>query len=261
MPRPWRAVGALGATTATVALVGCGSRAAWVGAEVGAAVLLVTRRRLLLFPLAEIDPVWWLCCGMVVTRRTAPGAAPAAPTATRRLVAAGAGAIAAVALAAGVLDVAADRLARRALDQSPAAGVDAADAATRLRPDDVRYRLVAAIVHSRRGSLRDVDLALDQIADAARWSPRDPLVGDERATLLSQGAGITGSEGDGDAAVRAWRALVARDPHRARWQLGLGRAAALAGEVDEARQAWQRAADLDPHDPTAAALIAVLPPT
>ncbi|MEO5898591.1 MAG: tetratricopeptide repeat protein, partial [Ilumatobacteraceae bacterium] len=212
------------------------------------------------------------CCGIVMTRSRPPATAPTEPTAStaptastrpqrQRAVAASVAAvtIAALALVAGTLDVAADRLARRALDAAPTTGVDDADRAVRLRPDDVRYRLVAAVVHSRRGSLADVDLALDQIDAARRWSANDPVVRDEHAVLLAQRASITGTTDDIAASLAAWRALVVSDPHRARWQLELGRAAALAGDVAQARAAWRVAADLDPSDPTAGNLLARLP--
>jgi hypothetical protein len=49
---------------------------------------------------------------------------------------------------------------------------------------------------------------------------------------------------------------VDRDPHRASWQLQLGRAAALAGNTALARQSWTIAADLG--EPGAAELLDAL---
>ena len=63
-------------------------------------------------------------------------------------------------LVVGVLDVAADRLARTAFrDTDRDAAVDAAERAVTLRPDDIRYRLVAAEAYLDRGSLADIDRA------------------------------------------------------------------------------------------------------
>ena len=75
---------------------------------------------------------------------------------------------------------------------------------------------------------------------------------------MLQRATITGDPADTAAALDAWRRLTAFDPYRAAWQVQLGRAAALAGEVDLARTAWTTAVDLDPADTTAATLLAAL---
>ncbi|MFT3852578.1 MAG: O-antigen ligase family protein [Ilumatobacteraceae bacterium] len=267
-------------------------------------VLAYGLQLLVLFPLAELDPIFWLFAGLVVTCSSRPAqltigsaaerssnddagtdaigrvdaidlgraeaiAGDAATTSeaadgstgrsagrTRRCVATVALVAVPLALVAGVLDVAADRLARHALATS---SVDDARRATRLRPDDVRYRLAASTVLARQGSLAGVDAALDQIRAATSWSPHDPLVRDQHATLLLDHATITGTPGDVAAALDAWHALVDDDPHRARWQLQLGRAAALADDVETARRAWEAAALLDPDDPTAPSLLARLP--
>ena len=66
------------------------------------------------------------------------------------------------------------------------------------------------------------------------------------------------TDADIDGALLRGSALVDRDPVRARWQLQLGRAAALAGDVDLATIAWTAAADLSPDDPHAADLLHAL---
>lgn len=225
-------------------------------------VIAYAVQQLMLFPLAEIDPVWWLLAGMVVTA-SGPGAASMrASVWSHRAPALLAFTLGGFALVAGALDVAADRLAKEALDASaagrPDAAVERAERASTLRPDNVRYRLVAAEVLARRGALADIDRALEQTRRALDWSPRDPLAVDAGASLLLDRAAITGEAADVEASLTAWRQLVERDPLRARWQLQYGRAAALAGDVETARAAWSTAADLSPRDTTAPALLAGL---
>jgi Flp pilus assembly protein TadD len=76
------------------------------------------------------------------------------------------------------------------------------------------------------------------------------------ATALSSRATATGSHDDITHALAQWQRLVQRDPHRASWQLQLGRAAALAGNVDLARHSWTIAAELG--EPGASALLTAL---
>lgn len=252
----------------------------------GAGVLAYGLQQLVLFPLAELDPLWWVCAGMAVaigapttttttaatttaTTTTTAATTTAATTTARparrfaRRVAGGVAALAVpVALVAGVLDVAADRLARRSLDELAhgrrTAAVADAERATTLRPDDVRYRLAAAYVVGEIGSIADIRKALDHIEQARAWSDRDPQVADRWASLLLQLAQVTGEHADAEAAMTAWASLVDDDPHRARWQLQLGRAAVLTGDTERARIAWTIAADLSTSDHTAARLLAAL---
>ena len=145
----------------------------------------------------------------------------------------------------GLLDVAANRLARDALSASAGGSDDTADElagrAARLRPDSIAYRMTAVRVLLDADTLRTTDAALGQADEAVRWSAPDPIAVDLRATSLLQRALQTGSAADTAAAVAAWQVLVERDPHRGRWQLQLGIAAAAAGDNALARQAWQRA--------------------
>ena len=152
-----------------------------------------------------------------------------------------------------LLDVAADRLARTALR---AGDTGAADRAVHLRPDDLRYRLLSAEVHLDRGTLNNIDAAIAQARRATEWSSSDPFANEELATAMSQRAVATGDSVDITAALEQWQHLVDRDPHRASWQLQLGRAAALAGDTKLAGQAWTTADDLG--EPGAAALLAAL---
>ena len=146
------------------------------------------------------------------------------------------------------------RTALRATDHDVA--VDAADRAVTLRPDNLRYRLVAAEARLDRGSITDIDRAISEARRATQWSSKDPLAADELATALSSRAAATGDHADVTTALAQWQTLVDRDPHRAAWQLQLGRAAALAGDAERARRAWTIAASLG--EPGAPPLLAAL---
>ncbi len=210
-----------------------------------ASLLAYFSAQLLLFPVSELDPIAWLLAGVVVA-----GATPARPR--RQLVVHAkttlASGFALIAMVSGVLDVAANRLAYDAVtasaDGDNAAARDSATRATRLRPDSIAYRMVATQVLLATDTVTATDLALTQAAAALDWSRRDPIAVDLWASSLLQRAVQTGDEADGRAAMAAWELLVERDPNRARWQLQLGRAAAVLGEVDIAREAWERAAAL-----------------
>jgi O-antigen ligase len=270
--------GGLPAALSFLVLLGLVGRRCWrllrVGAPpahvgLAAGVIAYGLQQLVLFPLAEVDVLWWLAAGLVVATRPVDGAEPAPPTATRlhrspasRIGGAVAIAITPVLLVAGLLDVAADRMARRAVASLADGGIDDAildaERAVDLRPDDVRYRLVAAYVLGEVGTIEDIRRGIEH-ADAARaWSDDDPHVADRHASLLLQLAQVTADDGDVGDSLAAWVELVGRDPHRARWQLQLGRAAVLAGEDALARAAWTSAADLAPDDGTAQRLLDAL---
>jgi O-antigen ligase len=221
------------------------------------AVIAYAVQQLLLFPLAELDPGWWLFAGMLMA--ATPSDAAHRPQRWTRPIGLAALALAPVALVVGVLDVAADRLAERALSADDVDdAIAAAERAVDLRPDDLRYRSVVIELHRERGSLADIDEALDHADAALSWSSDDPIALDSRATLLLDRATITGTATDIEAALDAWRELVERDPVRARWLVQLGRAAALADRIDEAHEALATAADLRPDDASIAELLAEL---
>ena len=228
---------------------------------VGVAVFAYAGQQLLLFPLSELDPVFWLFAGMLIA--STPSDPEREPPKRRsrgtRAVGFAALALAPVALVAGVLAVAADRLAGRSLTANELDdGIASAERAVDLRPDDLRYRSVVIELHRERGSLADIDLALEHADAALRWSPDDPIALDASATLLLDRAAITGQGFDIDAALDSWRRLVERDPVRTRWLVQLGRATALANRIDEAHEALTAAADLRPDDASIAELLAEL---
>ena len=226
----------------------------WV-AGVATGVAAYGAQALFLFPVAEIDPVAWLLAGIVVGRtvrrqelvRLRPP----------RLVAVVAAVAAVAAGVAGALDVVADRAARRTLAAAADGRPVDADAAARLRPDAVRYRLVAAraleaaaAAGSYRRSLAQLDRALD-------ISPLDPVAGAERARLLLDHARVTADSADLGAARAALQEQADRDPRNALTQLRLGVVLDLSGDVAGAERAWLMAERLAPHSSAGSAYLAL----
>ena len=221
--------------------------ASGLGVGLAAGVLAYGAQQLLLFPLAELDPLVWALAGMCVAR--AVGATQATLTsprvAVRRTALAGAVAVAVLAGVLGVREVAADRLAQRS---RAAADESFADRAAGLRPDVVRYQLLAARSAEATNTVKGIDRAIDYVEAAKDLSPLDPIVLTEQARLASVRAVATGDSGDVAVALARWRALVAMDAHRSDWQLGLGYAELAAGDAETAAVAFERAAVLSPGD-------------
>lgn len=200
--------------------------------------------QLLLFPVFELDPIAWLLAGAVVSQ-TAPQSPTRRATQASRPLAAATAAVALVAVMAGLLDVAANRLERDAMvasaDGDTASAINLAERATTLRPDSISYRMTAVQVLLAANTLSAIDSAVRNAEEALEWSNHDPVAVDLWATGLLERAIATGSDVDTQAALAAWQVLVQRDPHRGRWQLQLGKAAAAVGDEELARQSWERA--------------------
>ncbi len=225
--------------------------------------------QLLLFPLAELEPIAWLLAGVVVGSRPSVSSfsvdlldqergrrpenvlggrdVPLAARIGAGLLAAGA----VVALVAGITDVRADRRAGSAADalargdtQGAAdASVDAADQ----RPDVVRLHVLAAaaVVADEQGALaglRHLERALDV-------SPGDPIVLLARARLLVDRAEATQVPAHITAASDELGGLLGRDPNNAALWAAAARLEALRGDSEAAARAQQRADDLHPADP------------
>ena len=188
-------------------------------AGIAVALLAYGGQQLVLFPIAELEPIAWLLAGIVVAWEARSDELLAAVVPTRaRLALAAIG----IALAlAGVLDVAADRAARIALRTH----IDP-NRAAHLRPDALRYRLVAA------RSAATPAAALDALHAARRLSPGDPIARIELARLVTTPA--------------AWRDVIAHDPVNASAWLQRGVASANAGDLADAEVSWRRAEDLAP---------------
>ena len=201
-----------------------------VGAGLAAGVGAYALQQVVLFPLAELEPTAWLAAGVVVAIDARASARPTWRVPSRRAVRGVVGAVAAVALVLGALDVVADRAVH---DWQRTGSASAARRAASLRGDQVRYRIAASRALATAG---DGAAALAQLDAAARWSAGEPALRVERAQLVGT--------------VAAWREVLRHDPRRAAAWLQLGLAAARAGDGGLAREAWTRAQSLAPRDPT-----------
>lgn len=192
-----------------------------------------------LFPIAEVDPVFWLFAGALVSDSSPTTQVQISHT---RWLAVLLAVLAAVAAVFGVRDVAADRQARDALQTTffPAAALRHADAATSLRPDSIRYHVIAATVAENPRE------AIDRIDDALRISPQDPLLLELRATQWLRLARLEQDLEELEFAIGLWEQLVERDPVHARYRSELGGAYAIRGRTAEAIEELRRAADLAP---------------
>jgi O-antigen ligase/Tfp pilus assembly protein PilF len=256
--------GAPGFLLALAALVWLAGRA-WRGVRDGAPWLVgvaagvagyLTQQQFL-FPLAEIDPVFWVFAGVLVAATGGEtGTVSVRPPRLAGWLGLG---LAGAALVAGALDVGADHAIERAFSAAAAGDVatarEAADEATDLRPDSFRTWFTAASVAAAAG---DFDLALDRIDRSLDRSPRDPRLLETRAGFLLDRARRSGVAADVAAAVAAWEDRVIADPFNAEDHLQLGLADVLAGDVAGAESAWLTAEDLAPSSPVPAANLAVL---
>ena len=215
------------------------------GVAVGLVAAVIQQQ--FLFPLAEVDPIFWLLAGAVVAT-----ARPPRPWSVELPRAAAAVPVLALAVAMvlGGRELAADRHVHDALDRLGAGdaprAVAEAHAAARLRPDVLRVELAVARAESASGTVGGAERALAALDRALGWSPRDPIVRRERAELLTTIAEADGDPGSADRAFDAWRRLADGDPNNAAVRLGLGLAAADAGDRPAAEAAWRDAADLAP---------------
>jgi O-antigen ligase len=225
--------------------------APWLaGVAIGAVAYLVQQQ--FLFPLAEVDPMFWAFAGLLLAN-AAPlqGERSASrPSRTARLVTvpvALAGLVVCLALAKEVMS---DRELERAVEANASAdhrsALAAADHATRLRPDSVRNWFVAGRIAARGDTIIDIGAALDRIESGLRRSPRDPILRTEHASLLLEWARRSERPADQAKAVAELEQLVADDPNNAEHHLQLGLAHALGEDFDAATEQLLRAKDLAP---------------
>ncbi len=217
-----------------------------IGLAGGVAGYLVQQQ--FLFPVAEIDPVFWVFAGMLVaaTRRQEPWLTVPSSTAAAALIAG----LALLVAVAGGADVAADHRAATALDRSAdgdhSGALAAADQARTLRPDSIRYHLVAATVAAAAADPDGFEAALDRIETARDRSPADPLLAAHQARILLDAARHSGDDALLAVAREAWRQRTVTDPSHAGHQLEYGVALAVSGDTAAAETAWIAAADLAP---------------
>lgn len=209
-----------------------------------------------LFPLAEVDPTFWVLAGVLVAanaegrllRMSIPRAVPAV-----------ASLLAVVFLVVGVLDVMADRSVRTALSSDVLVEAEAATSrATSLRPDSIRYWVVFGAVVAGTGGDEELLIAIERIDRALRISPEDPILRSRKAEYLLERARLSGADSDVGAALSAWSDLVAYDPNNAQYQLQLGVAAVVARDAETAESAWLQAEWLSPSSTAATVNLATL---
>ena len=234
--------GLLAYVTGTFVLVGRSWRAVRTEKPLvmgaGAAVIGYLVQQQLLFPIAEIDVLFWLLAGIVVAT-TGPSSQVTKPP---KVVAIVLGSLSVLALMGGVADVAADH---RVIDsqRNPLTAPAKTDRAVSLRPDSIRYWLIAADARARNG---DWPAAIRRIDRALSISPLDPILLATKGRILLAIAGSTGSDEDSSRVAGFYERLLASDPNNAQNQLRAGAAFSLAGSSSAAEEAFLRASDLAP---------------
>lgn len=200
-----------------------------------------------LFPLAEVDPTFWLFAGLLVAA-TPP--APTARWAPPRWLGAAVLVLAAATLLAGALDIIADHYVAGSAEELARGDIPealiAADQAAFIRPDSIRYHIAAAATAARRGTPESYRAGIERLDRALDLSPRDPILLAEHASFTLR---LAQSARDADllqAAIGEWETLVAADPVHARYRLELGNGYAIAGNNTGAEEQWLAAADLAP---------------
>jgi O-antigen ligase/Flp pilus assembly protein TadD len=204
----------------------------------GAALIGYLVQQQFLFPIAEIDVIFWLFAGIVVAS-TGPMVRVAKPPVLVGIVL---GSLAVVALVGGILDVFADHQLVNA-QRHPDVAPTATDSATTLRPDSIRYWLAAADARAANGDLQGADGRIDR---ALSISPLDPILLATKGRILLANAASTGSADDIGRAVTFYDKLLAVDPNNGQNQLRAGTVLVLAGEFEDAEKAFLAAADLAP---------------
>jgi hypothetical protein len=210
----------------------------------GAVVAYVVQQQFL-FPLSEIDPLFWIVAGMLVacgTRKSSTAAGLRIP----RVVVVGVVVVALFGTVMGAREVLADRLLRDAADARGAADLRDADRATRLRSDSIRTWYVAARIAARGPALTDVDAAVERVQRGLRESPRDPALRILNADLLVERA-VRSELADDAARARTVVGDYLRDaPNEAQLWLDRAALAHLDGDTAGEQADLDRAARLRP---------------
>lgn len=216
-------------------------RALMVG--LGAALIAYIVQQQFLFPVLEVDPIFWGLVGMVSTSLRTP---------TRRQVPRPvkwvAIPVALVLLVVGTLGVIADRNAATALELAAAGegarALEEVHQAGALRPDSFLYPLVEAEVLLTADEPQSAEALVGAIDGALALAPRDPILRQRRAEVMlrlsTQGLMAPAEN------LEYYRSILERDPHNPTLLLGAGQAALNADDVETAEGWWLRAANLDP---------------
>lgn len=209
-------------------------------------------QQLVLFPVAELDPLVWFLAGLALADAGSGALSSPAPTMSGlapvvRGVAAG---LAVVAALAGALDVAADHRVKTSVSAAdPDNALAAADGARALRGESIRYDFIASRVAARSGGgPSSIDAALIRVDNGLTVSPNDPALRGERARQLLERALTTGDTSHVDLARATLEALVVDDPHHPEHIARLGIARAVDGDDAAAEAAFRLAIRLDPEN-------------
>jgi O-Antigen ligase len=228
-------------------LVMVGWRAWRSRSAVGFAVLAYLVQQLVLFPLSELDFLAWMLAGTLfsVPQSVSNESISIRWNARTALSVVGA----TVLLAAGVLDVAADRTAKSALAAraalAPSRATSLGRQLVRLRPDSIRNRLIAARVLETSDDDSVLREALTVLDRAESLTPGDPAVAEERALVITRIADRTNVPVDRRAARAAYERLVVTDPRNPRAWLALAKARRIDTDSVGADEALARAAELE----------------
>ena len=236
------------AYAALMVLVGLGAVAALRSGDplrmgLAAGVVAYAVQQQFLFPLSEVDPMFWVAVGLLAPDRTAALLAATAESVLRGLVVG----LAVVATVAGALNLVANARLDGAIEN------DQVDSVIAWRPDSIRYHFVGARVAANAG---DLDRALGHLDDGLDLSPQDPAFAHERARVLLEMARALPDGPDRtqalDRALEALEQVAADQPLNPGVLQLLGTAQALDGQLDRAITTLELAVDLAPDDEAAA---------
>jgi putative inorganic carbon (HCO3(-)) transporter len=202
-----------------------------------------------LFPLSELDPLFWLGAGMLLATRVPSASGPRARA--RRIPLAVPVALAVVVGSGAVMgarEVFADRLLARAADAPGVSDLRDADHATRLRPDSIRVWYAAARIAARGPALIDVDAAIVRVEHGLRDSPRDPALRELDADLVVERAVRSGLDDDRTRARTVVTRYLRDAPNDPDLWLDRGAVAHLDGDSATERDASARAGRLQPEE-------------
>jgi len=158
-----------------------------------------------------------------------------------------AGLLAAVSAIAGLTNVVADhRIAAATSETDRDTALAHADAARDLRPDSIRYDLIAARIAREPASIEAMQGALQRLDDGLNSAPNDPALLIERAGILLDIARSTESADDLLQALRALEDRDRTDPNNPLTQQWYGIALAIADKTAEAIVALNHAVLLAP---------------
>ncbi len=230
-----------------------------LGLAVG--VLAGLGQQLVLFPLAEIDPIIWMLGGALVG---GVGATTSREPMTHRvgrtkppLVWLG-GSIGVAAMVVSFWWNLSGALGEHRLAQSTSFRQDraevVADAALALRPQSVRLAYATAAVHANGPTLLDLDEAISILEAALARHPGDPALRTEYVFRLVERARRSGLPDDVDRAIEAADDAITDAPMSPQLRGAGAEALLLDDQRDEAQEQVLRALELDPDDPRLQAL-------